>query len=691
MRKINALLLALVSLVTLTWTSCTDTVDYTPAGGVEGAGVYFPTSVRTSYELEGEEGVTELEGTITLAVMRTDSVGALDAVLTTTFSEGGQEVFTVPSTVSFADGKNTSSMTIEYSHLKQGSDYDITLAFEEGTPYSNSTLKLNVFWPEEIVYTWEVVSENAMLTESLFSIFGMANVETTGITVEKAKDYNIYRFRSPFNNAYFYNTFGGNVFEDDSELPYIIVDGETYKDDKGKSMYYIEPSTLGFVLSVDGNSVYIDTEDWETETFGSVAGNLKTDAGPIEPGNETYPLGSYDEKKKVLDLGCVYLNVLNYTIMTTTAGSTTLALDPALLNPDYDRDYTWKDVPEATGLFTSELTGQEWSQAIQQSNEDPTFFRMPNLYSGAEKAHFYFHVDMETGAVTIPRGQDTGLTTFGNQVLLEGTPNRSSYDTVQGILTLGLTFYLADEDGKNVADLQEVSERFLWGQESELGLLQQGTAITDYVGYWLPTISNGSDGGQILATVKQVNETTLSVQGLTGGLLGDYDDTIYLTYDESTGWVRFDFQQVTSIQGYTSVVAVFNTSSNQLSSEGLYGGINRAGNLQFVNDAMNQGKYDAMMYLYNPDGSGYYSMTGYWTNLEWAPYSASTSAVPASFDQVTFGNFQKVEQGFVPRRTYKTELNIQPKPRTNRVNGTNSVTFDASPLGGMDTTFSLAR
>ena len=111
MRKINALLLALVSLVTLTWTSCTDTVDYTPAGGVEGAGVYFPTSVRTSYELEGEEGVTELEGAITLAVMRTDSVGALDAALNVTFSEGGESVFTVPSTVSFADGKNTSSMT----------------------------------------------------------------------------------------------------------------------------------------------------------------------------------------------------------------------------------------------------------------------------------------------------------------------------------------------------------------------------------------------------------------------------------------------------------------------------------------------------------------------------------------------------------------------------------------------------
>ena len=72
MRKINALLLALMGFVGLAWTSCTDSVDYTPAGGVEGPGVYFPTSVRTSYELDGEEGETALSGSITLAVMRTD-------------------------------------------------------------------------------------------------------------------------------------------------------------------------------------------------------------------------------------------------------------------------------------------------------------------------------------------------------------------------------------------------------------------------------------------------------------------------------------------------------------------------------------------------------------------------------------------------------------------------------------------
>ena len=627
MRKINALLLALMGFVGLAWTSCTDSVDYTPAGGVEGPGVYFPTSVRTSYELDGEEGETALSGSITLAVMRTDSVGALDAALTATFSEGGESVFSVPATVSFADGKNTSSLTITYDNLKQGPAYNITLAFADGTPYSNSTLTLTVSWPEEIVYTWEVVSTNAILAESLFSIIGMSNVETTGITVEKAKEGEMYRFRSPFNNAYFSGPFGGDVFEDDSDLPYIIIDGETYKDEKGNPLYYIAPTALGFSMSVEGSSIYIDTEDKTTESFGSVAVNLSVGGAPVEPTNTEYPLGTYDEKKKVLDLGSVYLNVLNYGILPSE-GTTTLSLDPALLSPDYDRDYTW-----------------------------------------------------------IPRGQDTGLTTFGNTVLLEGTPNRSSYDAETGTLTLGLTFYLADEDGKNIADLQEVTETFLWGQ-SEFDQLQKGTDIADYVGNWIVSLTDGSDGGQVLASITQKDATTLAVQGLTAGMMGDYDDTMLLSYDEETGWVRFDLQEVASFSGYSVLVASYNSETGEFSEEGLIGGLDKAGNLKFLNDESNQGKYDAMVYLAT-DGQSMMYLTGYWNNLVWAPYSAD--AQQASFNRTSALSFQKVEQGFVPRRTYKTELNIQPKPRTNKSNGTNRVSFDSSLAGGANTTFSLAR
>ena len=326
-------------------------------------------------------------------------------------------------------------------------------------------------------------------------------------------------------------------------------------------------------------------------------------------------------------------------------------------------------------------------QAVEQSNEDETFYRMPNLYANGEKDHFYFHIDFETGTVTIPRGQDTGLTTFGNKVYLEGTPNRSSYDSKTGTLTLGLTFYLADEDGKNIADLQEVTETFLWGQ-SEFDQLQKGTDIADYVGNWVVSLTDGSEGGQVLASITQKDATTLAVQGLTAGMMGDYDDTMLLSYDKETGWVRFDYQQVAGFAGYSVFVVAYNSETGEFSDEGLIGGLDKAGNLKFLNDESNEGKYDAMVYMAT-DGQQPLYLTGYWNNLVWAPYSES--AQQASFNRTSALSFQKVEQGFVPRRTYKTELNIQPKPRTNKSNGTNRVSFDSSLAGGANTTFSMAR
>ena len=41
--------------------------------------------------------------------------------------------------------------------------------------------------------------------------------------------------------------------------------------------------------------------------------------------------------------------------------------------PDYDRDYTWYDVYNAAGTFTSELAEGQWQQPVQRAAEDPTY------------------------------------------------------------------------------------------------------------------------------------------------------------------------------------------------------------------------------------------------------------------------------------------------------------------------------
>ena len=94
MKKINNLLLALLSVFALAWTACDDEVEYTPAGLLDGNGVYFPTSTQTSYEVEGTSG------TLTFDVMRTLTTEAQEATLNITYGEGAESVFSIPANIS---------------------------------------------------------------------------------------------------------------------------------------------------------------------------------------------------------------------------------------------------------------------------------------------------------------------------------------------------------------------------------------------------------------------------------------------------------------------------------------------------------------------------------------------------------------------------------------------------------------
>lgn len=653
MKKINVLFILLAAMFALTWTSCSDEVEYTPAGAVEGQGAYFAPTTVTNYD------DLEASGSITLDVMRTYADATAEVSLSATYSEGA-DLFTVPSTVSFAADSLTSTVTLNYNNLVRGTTYTVTLSLGESTPYGQSEITLTLLYPEEVLLKWEVVSENAVLTDNLFSAFNLSDVTITGIVVEKEVSTNMYRFRSPYNNDYFetYVTGTPNFFGD-MEMPYIVLDGETYAD----AGYYIAPTALGFVM-VNGVGPSVNPT-WNT--FGSVAGNLSTADGLIQPGNASYPLGSFDETKKMFDLGSCYFN-FDYDangedyFYPMSPGAFQLWLDPAMMETDYDRDYTWVDVPEAAGLFTSEMAGQSWVQAVQVAEEDSTFYRFPNLYAGGEKNHLYFYLDTENdNMVSIPSGQNwVGLTSFGQTVWVEGTRG-SSYDPETDQLTLALNLYLADEDGNKLFDLNQFTETFLWGQPSEF----VEADITDYVGNWVVPFDNGNGAQSILVNITQEGDAALKVQGLSGLDPASYDDTMFLDYDASNGQVVFSFQQVADVpteEGfYMGVVAPYDYTTNMLGRESLIGGLTRSGILKFTDAPTNEGTYNSMIYLMT-DGQGFGMLTGYWNYLEWEPYTdtASTKSLMKFEAPKTFK--PTLKQGFTPRRTYKTELNIQPKP-----------------------------
>ncbi len=641
MKKINNLLLALLSVFALAWTACDDEVEYTPAGLLDGNGVYFPTSTQTSYEVEGTSG------TLTFDVMRTLTTEAQEATLNITYGEGAESVFSIPASVNFAAGDTLATLTVQYDNLVQGTTYTAELSFADGTPYAYSTINLSVLYPEEIEYEWEVVSENAILTDNLFSIYALGNIEMTGITVEKAVGYDIYRFQSPYNNDYMVNNgIADAIFPEDFEFPYIILDGESYEGVQ-KGSYFIAPTALGFE-DVYGQATQFNAS-WNT--MGSAYPTLTSDMA-------TYPLGSYDANKQVFNLGTLYHNVGGSGGGAFVIEGMTLALDPALLTPDYDRDYTWKDVTDATGFFTSELMGQSWMQAVQVSEEDPTFYRMVNPYSDAEKAHLYFYIN-EEGNVSLPKGQDVGLTTFGTTIYVEGTAGASSWDATNEKLTLGLTLYLADADGKKTADVTSVTETFLWGQ-TEMDQLLKGKKIDDYVGTWQVPFTDGTALlGYAPVTLTKKDETTLIASGLSA--TGVTDD-VELQYNASNGLLTFTVQDVAPMGEYEAIAAPmdYNTISVATdASEKLVGGLKKDGSFLFINDEENVSAWNCICFLAVQDGELLGMLSNY-AELAWTPLETETKAstMRSSISLRQTG----IKIGNSPRRSFSTDLQIKPQP-----------------------------
>ncbi len=630
---------------------------------LEGQGAYFPQKLKTSYQFEGTEG------SFTLNVLRTATTAAADVAVNVEMTEG-VGLFTVPSIVSFAAGSAESSLTISYAGIERGKNYSMIISLGDKTPYGDESKTLSMIYPNEVVEEWVVVSEKAIYTDNLYSMFGANNIQMTGLVVEKEKNSNKYRFKSPYDNDYAVYMFGDAVLPANFEAPYIVLDGEKFKAE-APGKYWIAPTVLGLAM-INGVGM---TYDPELDNFGSVAGTLSTSSGPISPTSTDYPLGSYDAKTKTFNFGATFHYLLGdgggYAVVGD--GKFTLSLDPALLEPDYNRDYTWSNVEDATGFYTSGFFGESWMQEVQVSAEDSTFYRFTNVF--AQGGHLYFNYDVEKGKVTMPEAQNTGLKTMNNVVYLRD--GGCSVDE-NGVFTFNCIFYLISNKGKEnevTYDLTKTTETFIWGK-TEMELFESDMTIDDYVGVWaVPAVSANGVAANVKVAVTKVSDNVLAVKGLsfdaaTGGTYDD--DTTYLIYDAETGLLVFQPQVLENpyVDGEDvfSVYAVpFNSASSSFTTaETLIGGVMPNGTLKFINNPNNQGVYDAIIHLLvTPEGKAYL-FTGYWAGLVWNPVGAQqamATLAPNADAQKTM-----VEEATPLRKNICKELNIEEEKKTKKVN-----------------------
>ena len=373
----NSIFFAGVALFGLTVTSCSDDPEYVPAQAVETPAAYFDPSVTYNFEL-GED-----DSEITVYVSRADNKGQETVNISSQSAEAG--VFTVPSTATFADGEYEAAIAIavDTEAMEGAKDYELNLIIGDGkdTPYFNLTCPVNVAY-----FPWiDVVGPNgeefAIYGEDIaLSLYRFNGLETPFLYEVKLQSSpavkGLYRVVNPYAPEYC-----------------ILGDAFSYDDSSNHYMYF---------NASDPNKVFLCNAKGEPTDDPYYTGlTIQADAGEI------FVIGYYnlalaqtgDESKAISYAGKLSNGVVTFPAKALLVGE---SADPEGLyygnssgnfriifpgaSEEPDDDDSWADLGLAkfTDPFIYPAFGVSqaitYDVPIQQSTEDPNFYRLVNAY-----------------------------------------------------------------------------------------------------------------------------------------------------------------------------------------------------------------------------------------------------------------------------------------------------------------------
>ena len=176
MKSLKIFFLATVAIVAGLFTACSDD-DFKAGPEVDGAQVYFPENVTTQHSISDDVS------SIAIPVKRIAKDEALTVAVLASDESG---LFTIPSSVSFAAGKETSELLITFDRtkLEDGKEYPISFLLNDEdntTPYGNRSLDIVVApWP------WVELGTGKFRDDYLCSMFNGGNPEIE-VTIHKHK------------------------------------------------------------------------------------------------------------------------------------------------------------------------------------------------------------------------------------------------------------------------------------------------------------------------------------------------------------------------------------------------------------------------------------------------------------------------------------------------------------------------
>lgn len=197
MKAIKKLLYFLaVAGTTMFASSCTDDLEYTPAGQPSGQQVYFAVDLAETINLE------ENSSSVTIPVSRvvTDEAASFSIFAT---EESG--LFTIPSTVDFAAGESTANLVITYTYsaLTQDQTYSCTLTIgdtENTSPYGMSSYEFSLIAPSP----WTSLGEGTLTDDVITGAFSIDENQVFTVEIQESDNTpGMYRIVDPYiNNRY---------------------------------------------------------------------------------------------------------------------------------------------------------------------------------------------------------------------------------------------------------------------------------------------------------------------------------------------------------------------------------------------------------------------------------------------------------------------------------------------------------
>lgn len=199
---------ALVAVAGL-FTACVEDTEIAPGEFAEGPQVHFLSDATTDFTLTAEDEAVEIP------VVRVETEGLIEVPVMAVVAEEDVELFTVPTSVVFADGVADSSIEVAFDRasMEDGKSYSVTLTLDDPTmttPYGASSVVLNFTVPEPYVLLGKGLIRDDIIT----SLFDVECVEWEVEIYENTNQPGYIFLKNAYTSLYPYNEPGDYVTED---------------------------------------------------------------------------------------------------------------------------------------------------------------------------------------------------------------------------------------------------------------------------------------------------------------------------------------------------------------------------------------------------------------------------------------------------------------------------------------------